>query len=181
MQRQRANLTLDQVVRQIVDGAQVRACGYRGAFGDDAAVESGPLHGVIMRVHVGSARLVGRIKRHLSVTQDLLQDREAEATRTGMDQDIGMVAVEPRLRGDLRHQDFLDRLDLAEVVAAADAAERGIEGGRAETGVGQSAASVAIPGLIERVQPLGQPQLARGDIKLKQPMPQPISEPTSCG
>jgi hypothetical protein len=85
------------------------------------------------------------------------------------------------LRGDLRHQDFLDRLDLAEVVAAADAAERGIEGGRAETGVGQSAASVAIPGLIERVQPLGQPQLARGDIKLKQPMPQPISEPTSCG
>ena len=46
-----------------------------------------------------------------------------------MDQDIGMVAVEPRLRGDVRLKDFLDGLEFAEVVAAADAAERGIKGG----------------------------------------------------
>ena len=82
-----------------------------------------------------------------------------------------MVAVEPRLRGDIRLKDFLDGLEFAEMVAAADAAERGIKGGGGKTGVGQDAVRVAIPRLIERVQPLGQlvePQLARSDIELKQ-------------
>jgi hypothetical protein len=82
-----------------------------------------------------------------------------------------MVAVEPRLRGDVRRKDLLDGLEFAEVVAAADAAERGIKGGGGKTGVSQDAACIATPGLIERVQALGQlvePQLARRDIKLKQ-------------
>ena len=89
----------------------------------------GPLHGVVMRVHVRAAFVARGIKRRLPIQQDALQDRETEAPRTGMDQDIGMVAVEPRLRGDVRLEDFLDGLEFAEVVAAADAAKRGIKGG----------------------------------------------------
>ncbi len=83
-----------------------------------------------------------------------------------------MVAVEPRLRGDVRLKDFLDGLKFAEVVAAADAAKRGVKGGSVKTCVRQDAVDVAIPGLIKRVQPVGQlvePQLARCDIELKQP------------
>jgi hypothetical protein len=75
-----------------------------------------------------------------------------------------MVAIEPRLRGDVRLKDFLDGLEFAKVVAAADAAKRGIKGGGVKSGVGQDAVCVAVPRLIERVQPLGQlvePQLAR--------------------
>ena len=89
-----------------------------------------------------------------------------------MDQDIGLVPVQPRLRGRLRRKDFLDGLDLAEMVAAADAAERSIERRGVKTGVGQDTGDIAIPGLIERAQALGQlvePQLARCDIEREQP------------
>ena len=167
-----AALTLDHVVRQIVDGTQVGMRGCCGTFCDDAPVESRPLHGVVMRVHVRGAFYARRIKRCLPILQDALQDRETEAPRTGMDQNVGMVAVKPRLRGDVRRKDFLDGLEFAEVVAAAYAAKRGIKGSGGKAGVGQDAAGVAIPPLIERVQPVGQlvePQLARCDIKLKQP------------
>ena len=166
-----AALTLDHVVRQIVDRTQVRAhCGC-SPLSDDATVESGPPHGVVMRVHVRAALIARGIKRRLPIHQDALQDREAEAPRTGMDQDIGMVAVEPRLRGDIRLKDFLDGLRIRKNGSASDAAERGIKGGGGKAGVCQDAVCVAIPRLIERVQSLGQlvePQLARSDIKLKQ-------------
>ena len=122
-------LTLDHVVRKFVDGTQVRARRRGRPFRDDAAIEFGPLHGVVMRVHVRAAPLTRGIKRCLPIQQNALQDREAEAPRTGMDQDIGMVAVKPRLRGDVWRKDFLDGLQFTEVVAAADAAKRGIEGG----------------------------------------------------
>jgi hypothetical protein len=82
-----------------------------------------------------------------------------------------MVAVEPCLGCDIRLKDFLDGLQFAEVVAAADAAKRGIKGGGVKTCVRQDAVDVAVPGLIERVQSLGQlvePQLARCDVELKQ-------------
>jgi hypothetical protein len=165
-------LTLDHVVRKIVDGTQVRARRRGSPFRDDAAIEFGPLHGVVMRVHVRAAPLTRGIKRCLPIQQNALQDRVTEAPRAGMDQDIGMVAVEPRLRRDVRLKDFLDGLEFAKVVAAADAAKRGIKVGGVKTGIGQHAVRVAIPRLVERVQSLGQlvgSQLARSDIELKQP------------
>jgi hypothetical protein len=99
-----------------------------------------------MRGHVPGAFFARGIKRGLPIQQNSLQDREAEASRAGMDQDVGMIAVEPRLRGDVRRKDFLDGLQFAEVVAAADAAERGIKGSGVETGVGQDAVCAATPG-----------------------------------
>jgi hypothetical protein len=167
-----AALTLDHVVGEIVDGTEVRTRCRRGPLCDDATIELCPLHGMVMRVHVRGAFYARGIKRCLPILQDALQDRETEAPRTGMDQNVGMVAVKPRLRGDVRRKDFLDGLQLAEVVAAADAAKRGIKGSGGKAGIGQDAAGVAIPPLIERVQSVGQlvePQLARCDIKLKQP------------
>jgi hypothetical protein len=92
-----------------------------------------------MRVHVRIAFFARRIQRRLPILQDALQDREAKAPRTGMDQDVGMVAVEPRLRGDIRRKDFLDGLEFAKMVAAADAAKRGIKGGGGKAGVSQDA------------------------------------------
>ena len=58
------------------------------------------------------------------------------------------------------------------MVAAADAAKRGIKSGGGKAGVSQDAVAVATPGLIEHVQALGQlvgSQLACCDIELKQP------------
>ena len=165
-------LTLDHVVCKIVDGTQVRARRRGSPFRDDAAIEFGPLHGVVMRVHVRAALLTRGIERCLPIQQNALQDRVAEAPRAGMDQDIGMVAVEPGLGGDVRFKDFLDGLEFAKMVAAADAAKRGIKGGSGTAGVDQDTVDVAVPRLIERVQPLGQlvePQLARSGIELKQP------------
>ncbi len=62
-------MTLDHIVRQVVDGTQIRTRGRGGPLRDDAAVELRPLHGVIMRVHVGAAFVAGRIKRHLPTAQ----------------------------------------------------------------------------------------------------------------
>src|SRR5215472_782595 len=88
-----------------------------------------------------------------------------------MDQDKGMIAVEPCLACDVRREDVLDRLEFAKVVAAADAAERSIEGARLQAGVCECALNIAFPGLAERVQTLGQlveSQLARADVEFEQ-------------
>jgi hypothetical protein len=94
-----------------------------GPLCDDATIKFGPLHGVIVRAHVGPAFVTRGMKRCLPIPQDPFQDRETEAPRTRVDQDIGVVPFQSGLRGRLRRKDFLDCLDFAEMVAAADAAE----------------------------------------------------------
>lgn len=83
-----------------------------------------------------------------------------------------MVPVESGPRGYLRRKDFLDSLDFAEMIAAADATKRSIKYGAVKTSVRQDAVCFTLPRLIERAQSVGQlvePQLARCNIKLKQP------------
>jgi hypothetical protein len=88
-----------------------------------------------------------------------------------VDQDVDTALLQSGLRSGLRRKDVLDGLDFAEMVAATDAAERRVKCGAVETSVSRDAVDVAIPGLIERAEPVGQlvePELARCDIELKQ-------------
>ena len=88
-----------------------------------------------------------------------------------MDQHICKISIEACSRCDLRRKDLVDSLNLAEMVASADAAERGIKGGIAKVCTGKGVCHVALPRLVERVHAIDQmiePQLARCDIQLEQ-------------
>jgi hypothetical protein len=79
--------------------------------------------------------------------------------------------IEPGFGGSLRHQDLFDRLQLAEVIAAADGAERRIERGRRKAGFGQRLGGAALPGCFERAQAacrLVNAQLPHRKVELKQ-------------
>jgi hypothetical protein len=79
------------------------------------------------------------------------------------------AAIEARCR--IRLEDVLDGLDLAELVAAADAAEHSIEGGFPQADGRSGLTDVAVPGPIESVQPfreLVEAQLAMGDVQPEQ-------------
>jgi hypothetical protein len=78
---------------------------------------------VVVRIHVGPAFIAPWSKRSYSILQKAFQDRIAETTRAGMNQDIGVVAIETGLGCDIRLEDFVDGLEFAEMIAAADAAE----------------------------------------------------------
>src|SRR6516225_747442 len=87
-----------------------------------------------------------------------------------MNKQADLRRIEPGLGGSLRHQDLLDRLQLAEVVAAADGAERRIERARRKAGFGQRFRDPALPRRIERTQAacrLIDVQLAHGKVELE--------------
>ena len=83
----------------------------------------------------------------------------------------GPRPVEPGLWRSLGLHDRLDRLQLAEMIAAADGAERGIERRRLKPGLGQGRSEIAVPGAVERAQALGglvDAQLAHRQVELEQ-------------
>jgi hypothetical protein len=53
-----------------------------------------------------------------------------------MHQHIQGLSIQPRLGRSLRLHDLLDGLELAEMIAAADAAKRGLEARRCKAGFG---------------------------------------------
>jgi hypothetical protein len=88
-----------------------------------------------------------------------------------MHEHIGPRLVEAGARSHLRLDDRVDRLQLAEVITAADRAERGIERRGRKPRLGEGRGNVPCPGPIERDEALGRlvdAQLAHGQIELEQ-------------
>ena len=75
----------------------------------------------------------------------------AEAARARMHQQIGAVAIDAAAR--IEH--LFHRLQLTEMIAAADCAERGIEIGRWQLVSYQLACDIAVIGLCDVAQPVG--------------------------
>src|SRR5688572_5355151 len=88
-----------------------------------------------------------------------------------MDKQMHACRVEARRRRDLRRDDLLDSLELAEVIAATDAAERGVEAGSSEARFTEHGIGIAVPRRVEPGEAFGQlvePQLAHGHIEPEQ-------------
>ena len=88
-----------------------------------------------------------------------------------MHEQAGLRAIEPGFGGGLRLEDLFDRLQLAEMVAAADGAERGIERRGRKTGFGRRSGDVTLPRRIECAQAIGRlvdAKLAHGKVELEQ-------------
>jgi hypothetical protein len=162
---------LDQVVAEVGNRTACRAHGPRCALCYHAPVQRRPAHGGVVLAKIGTARPARGVEMHRARGQLPLQDREAKSTRAGMHKQINLGRIEPGFGGCLRHQDLFDRLQLAEVVAAADGAERRIERGRRKTGFGHRVRDAALPRRIERTQAacrLVDAQLAYGKVELEQ-------------
>ena len=90
-----------------------------------------------------------------------------------MGQHVSQRAVEPRQRRDVGFDDLLDRLNLAEVIAAAHRAQRGWRRSWTEVRLRRARMRRRRPTGVLRAprRPFGQPvetQLARGTVKLEQ-------------
>ena len=88
-----------------------------------------------------------------------------------MHEHAGPRVIEPGFGGSLRLEDFFDRLQLAEVIAAADGAERRIERRGRKIGFGHRSCDVALPRHIECAQAIGRlidAKLANGKVELEQ-------------
>ena len=88
-----------------------------------------------------------------------------------MHEQAGPRAIELGFGGSLRREDLFDRLQLAEMVAPADRAERRIERRGRKTGFCHRSCDVALPRHIECAQAIGRlvdAKLAHGKVELEQ-------------
>jgi hypothetical protein len=158
-------------VAEVGDGGHVGARRFRCPGSDDAPVQRRPADCPVVFLEVTARGLALQIERAGAISQLPLQDREAEAARSRMHQEIGIGRSETGFFGEVGRDDLLDRLDLAEMVAAADAAQRFGKAGALQPGFGERRFAVAVPGLVEHGKTLGelvQPQLADGGVQPEQ-------------
>ena len=141
------------------------------ATGDDGPVDPRPgdrvvvTRQVLARLRAGVVEAGGR--EHVDVRA---QDRLAEPARAAVDQQAQSLAPQAQRRERGLVVYGVDGLQLREVVAAADRAERVVELGGRQTGLGQRRDRVAVPGAVE-VEAIG-PAVALGLAGLEVGAPQ---------